>query len=117
MLFPFLENLRIIQTFSFIKKIEVNQLLIPGQYDDIKTVKKKLGNIDYNYPTDYPLIYSATIPVISTSSLNSYLVNKAYPQKIDSTDIKKGFYLKEMDERMYNNILEFIKEEQKKQVK
>ncbi|MDH0659454.1 hypothetical protein [Empedobacter sp. GD03865] len=117
MLFPFLENLRIIQTFSFIKKIEVNQLLIPGQYDDIKTVKKKLGNIDYNYPTDYPLIYSATIQAIGASSLNSYLINNAYPQQIDSTDIKKGFYLKEMDERMYNNILEFIKEEQKKQVK
>jgi len=49
--------------------------------------------------------------------LNSYLINNAYPQQIDSTDIKKGFYSKEMDERMYNNILEFLNEEQKKQVK
>lgn len=48
MLFPFLENLRIIQTISFIKKIEMNQLLIPGQYDELKSVKKKLGNINYN---------------------------------------------------------------------
>ncbi|WP_286496537.1 LIC_10190 family membrane protein [Empedobacter falsenii] len=117
MLFPFLENLRIIQTLSFIKKIEVNQLLIPGQYDELKTVKKKLGNINYNYPIDYPLIYSATTPAISTSSLNSYLINNAYPQKIDSIDIKKGFYSKEMDKKMYNNILEFLEEQQKKQVK
>ncbi len=116
-LFPNLGRLssNSIRSFSYQKKIELKQLLQPGTYREIPTLEKKIGNILYNYPTNYPLIYNSPVPAISTSTLNSYLIYNGYPQQIDSLNVKNGFYFVQMNENERKKITEFLMQEQKKQ--
>lgn len=118
--FPFMTkffHLDNIRSFSYLRKIELKQIFIPANYNEIKFSRRRIGNLTYNYPIDYAFIYSTKVPAISRTTLNSYLIYDGYPQQIDSTDVKKGFYFKEMNKKQKENIYNFLKEEKKEQVK
>lgn len=106
-----------IKSFSYLKNITINELIFPGNYGELKLESKSLDNLIYNYPINYPLIYSAQPPSISNSSLNSYLLHNGYPQQIDAKNVKKGFYFVEMSEQERKKIFDFLISEQKKQAK
>lgn len=106
-----------IKSFSYLRNITVKELVFPGNYETLTVESKKLGNLIYNYPIDYPLIYSAPPPAITNSSLNNYLLHNGYPQQINSANVKQGFNFVEMSESERKKIIDFLLLEQKKQAK
>ena len=110
------KKLKGISTFSYLSKFESKFLLKPGQYD-LTYKTGQIGNFKYNFPENYPLIYSVKVPAISLATLNWYYTNGGYVQQIDSNNVKKGFYWKKMTEEEKKNLEKIIIEEQKKQVK
>ena len=118
LVFPnlWVKHLNGISTFSFLSKFESKFLLKPGQYD-LTYKTGQIGNFKYNFPENYPLIYSVKVPAISLATLNWYYINEGYVQQIDPNNVKKGFYWKKMTEEEKKNLEKIIIEEQKKQVK
>ncbi|WP_282629373.1 LIC_10190 family membrane protein [Empedobacter sedimenti] len=118
LVFPnlWVKHLNGISTFSFLSKFESKFLLKPGQYD-LTYKTGQIGNFKYNFPENYPLIYSVKVPAISLATLNWYYINEGYVQQIDPNNVKKGFYWKKMTEEEKKNLERIIIEEQKKQVK
>ena len=110
------KKLKGISTFSYLSKFESKFLLKPGQYD-LTYKTGQIGNFKYNFPENYPLIYSVKVPAISLATLNWYYTNGGYVQQIDPNNVKKGFYWKKMTEEEKKNLEKIIIEEQKKQVK
>ncbi|MDM1040129.1 MULTISPECIES: hypothetical protein [Empedobacter] len=86
-----------IKSFSYIRSINFDQILIPGNY---KENELNINNLN-----------------ISKTKLEKFLQYQIYLQQIDSTDVKKGFYFEKMDRKKREKILNILKEEQKKQVK
>ncbi|MGV0937695.1 LIC_10190 family membrane protein [Empedobacter falsenii] len=86
-----------IKSFSYIRSINFDQILIPGNY---KENELNINNLK-----------------ISKTKLEKFLQYQIYLQQIDSTDVKKGFYFEKMDRKKREKILNILKEEQKKQVK
>ncbi len=85
-----------IKSFSYMRSINFDQILIPGNY---KETALNINNLK-----------------ISKTKLEKFLQYQIYLQQIDSTDVRKGFYFEKMD-RKREKILNILKEEQKKQVK
>ena len=85
-----------IKSFSYMRSINFDQILIPGNY---KETELNINNLK-----------------ISKTKLEKFLQYQIYLQQIDSTDVRKGFYFEKMD-RKREKILNILKEEQKKQVK
>ena len=106
-----------IRSFSYIRGFETPFFLKPGQYDDLEYKSNKIGNFKYNYPINYTLTYSTKVPAISSFSLRLYYLNNGYPQQIDSENVKKGFYWKEMNSVEKKYLENLIIEQEKKQVK
>ncbi|MDM1547261.1 hypothetical protein HX096_05235 [Empedobacter falsenii] len=85
-----------IKSFSYMRSINFDQILIPGNY---KETELNINNLK-----------------ISKTKLEKFLQYQIYLQQIDSTDVRKGFYFEKID-RKREKILDILKEEQKKQVK
>ncbi len=106
-----------ISTLGYITKFDSSFLIKPGQYENLEFKSDKIGNFKYNYPINYPLIYSVKVPAASVVTLNWYYLNNGFTQQIDASDVKKGFYWKTLNNADKKYIENILKEEQKKQVK
>ena len=72
-----------------------NSLLVPENYVLNKYTKEKIGNLDFNV-SHYFVDYDTPPPAFNREELKLYLDLGIFPQMKDSTNIRKGFYMKKL---------------------
>lgn len=82
------------QLSNLMRQFEINLLIKPESYSAPTYKTKKIGNLLYNVPINYPYTYSIPIPAISIYEDENFKNSLTYPQLFLSNDISKGFYTK-----------------------
>lgn len=70
--------------------------------------KDKLGNLEFYISTKYMYDYDTPPPAFLKSKLQYFHFLTIFPQMIDSSDVRKGFYIKKLSEEEAGQLQEII---------
>ena len=82
------------QLSFLMRKYESKLLIQPENYASPSFKTKKIGNLSYNVPTNYPYTYSIPLPSVSIYEDEKFKNSTVIPQLINSNKISEGFYTK-----------------------
>ena len=79
----------------WMKGFDKKTLLIPGKYNIKRYTEENIGNLNFNI-SYYNHNYGTPLPAIKYQELKLYRSLGIFPQMKDSTNIRKGFYMKNL---------------------
>ena len=87
---------------------KTEQLWIPKVYNAVQFETHQIGNLKFNFSTNYPLSYSTPVPAISPDRFIEYRDAKIFPQLIDNQNIRSGFHHKKLSEKDLKKLNQII---------
>ena len=89
---------------SMLKTADFKSVIFPQNYELKKFQTEKIGNLEFNISTQYRFNFDTPPPAVTLYNLSLYHYLGVFPQKIDSTDIHQGFYMKKLSPTEKNQL-------------
>lgn len=84
---------------GFMGKTSWKQVYKPSEYKINSYNSLKIGNLKFNVTQKYPYNFDTPIPAISKDFVKDDIHFGIFPQLIDSTNLKKGFIWKKLNNK------------------
>ena len=89
---------------SMLKTADFKSVIFPQNYKLKKFQTEKVGNLEFNISTPYRFNFDTPPPAVTLYNLGLYHYLGVFPQRMDSTDIHQGFYMKKLSPTEKNQL-------------